>query len=94
MISRIVLEELLTVYPQSEIEKMFRPLRENAVLETVPVVVPKDVRSISASRRVSLNDVVHAATAGAAGAVLITQDKHFDRLRDLVEVKKPDDLFR
>ena len=35
-----------------------------------------------------------AATAGAAGAVLITQDKHFDRLRDLVEVKKPDDLFR
>jgi len=48
---------------------------------------------ISRARNVPRFDVLHALLAKRMCAVLITWDKHFSVLRDIVEIKTPRDLI-
>lgn len=42
---------------------------------------------------IPLADVLHALLAGRHGAVLVTTDPDFDQLKDLSEIKKPEELL-
>ncbi|MDO8627001.1 MAG: PIN domain-containing protein, partial [Candidatus Diapherotrites archaeon] len=43
-------------------------------------------------KHISKNDVLHAILAKDNNAILVSRDWHFEELRDLVEIKKPEDI--
>ena len=48
---------------------------------------------ISKERRVLLGDALHAIIARDNDAILVSQDKHFQLLKDVVYVKRPEQLI-
>jgi len=42
---------------------------------------------------VSFGDALHAILARDTKAIMVTRDKHFLRLRDISDIKKPEDLL-
>ena len=53
----------------------------------------KEAASLGRVRKVSFGDALHAVLARDNFAVMVTRDKHFLELMDIVEVRKPEDLL-
>lgn len=50
-------------------------------------------KHISLMRKIPKNDVLHALIARDNNAILITRDKHFQHLTDIIKHKKPEELL-
>jgi len=50
-------------------------------------------KDISLKRNLPKGDVLHALIARDNKAILVTLDKHFKKLLDIVESKRPQDLI-
>ena len=51
-----------------------------------------EAREIAKHRGMAFNDVFHAVIARDHKAVLVTRDRHFEELLDIVESKTPEDV--
>jgi len=95
IISKFVVDELKSCYPEQIIKEIFGMMENYCLLETVETSIEyldKARKLKSNYREVSFLDIVHAIIARENGAVLVTRDKHFILLKDIVISKKPEEI--
>ena len=92
--SEVTLLELGVVgYSTYDIAELFRPLQR--ILEFVESSEKQMNRAndLAATRQVPKRDILHALIAKEQRAALITYDRHFQILRDIIEPKRPRDFI-
>jgi len=89
--SEITIRELLTHYSTKEIEEMLGGdfLEKISISESQA----KEAREISRSLGIPWGDCLHAILAKDNNAIMIARDRHFEQLRFLADVKKPEELI-
>jgi predicted nucleic acid-binding protein len=53
----------------------------------------RKAKDISNKRNIPVFDALHAIIARDNSAVMITRDRHFDKLLDIVRYKKPEEII-
>ncbi len=94
MYSDFVLEELRKSYSDGEIEKIFGII-DNTILfkASISNKQAEEAAKICKERKVAFGDALHAVIAKDNEAILVTRDRHFEELRDVVDVRKPEELI-
>jgi len=94
LLSDIVEDELTNHLTEAHVKRLLN-LRNHCMLVRVDSNKRQfdEALRLSKERRVPLNDAFHAVLARDSGAVLITRDRHFDNLQDVVRCKKPEELI-
>lgn len=52
-----------------------------------------EANNIAISRGIPYNDALHAVLARDNGAIMVTRDRHFELLSDIVEVRAPEEII-
>ncbi len=94
LFSDLLVEELKIAFSKTEIEYMLQMIFMMKILIRTEAS-PKDhaeASKIAKERDLPLSDVLHAIIARNNNAVLVTQDKHFNNLKDIVRVIRPEDI--
>ncbi|MFH1545122.1 MAG: hypothetical protein ABIE23_03480 [archaeon] len=80
-------------FPRQLIEEMFSPFKE--LLLEVPVSKKQmnESKEIAKNRKLPFNDVLQAIIARDNEAIMITRDKHFNELLDIVGFKVPEEII-
>jgi predicted nucleic acid-binding protein len=93
--SEFIIRELKSDYKEEEIIKMLNILFVSGVLKRVELTEKdyKEAKSIGTMRNLPHGDVLHAILARKSRAILVSQDKHLQRLRDIVNVKRPEEII-
>lgn len=93
--SDLVIRELQIDFDRNEINNMFNILFILKILKKVDISQEDYLKSekISVKRNLPKSDVFHALIACRNGAILISQDKHLQKLKDIVKVKKPEEII-
>jgi len=82
-----------TGYSVYDIENMFLPLKGNLIfVEFTKKQVGKS-RDLSLKRGIPKGDALHALIARDNNFILITLDKHFQELLDIIKPVKPQDII-
>ena len=93
IISDILKNELLKLgYLRNEIENMFFPLRRILIYFPSNKKQFKRAKDLSKKRNIPLLDAMHALLARDQKAIMITRDKHFLLLRDIITSKRPEEI--
>lgn len=90
--SDLIIRELKSDYADSVINEMFNILFCTGVLKKINIT-KKDygkAKNISFSRSIPVGDILHALLASENNAILISQDNHFQKLKDIVA--KPEEI--
>jgi len=91
--SMAVLDELSAIgYPRQELNLMFRPFRRILTFAECNKNTFGKAKDLAAKRDVPLFDAIHALIARENRTVLVTRDAHFNKLKDIVIVKKPEEI--
>lgn len=93
--SDFVVKELEITFSIVEIEKIFEIIKTSKSLVKVEINKGqvKEASKLAKERSVAFGDALHAILARDNKALLISRDKHFDELTDIVETKKPEELI-
>ena len=93
--SDLTVKELSIGLNRHEIERMFAFLFCTGNLVYVQVMEHEYSESLPEAKRrnIPASDVLHAIIARNHGAVLVTRDNHFKKVRDIAMVKKPEELI-
>ena len=93
--SELVIKELLVGYSNKNIEELFEFLTEGSILEKVKIKKRHILEAVRLSKKLKIpfGDCLHALLARDNNAIVITRDKHFDKLRKIVTVKKPEEII-
>lgn len=92
--SDLVVEELLQLdYFMVDIQNLF--LRFKPFIEKVHVTRKwlLEARGLSKRRNVPFKDAIHAVLARESESVLLTRDHHFFYLRDIADIRHPEDVI-
>ena len=91
--SDFVVEELSRAYDKQTIDKLFKGVSE--LLEKVEINEKqlKEAADLSKKLNIPLGDAVHGILARDNNAIIVTRDRHFRKLKDKIDVKKPEDLI-
>ena len=95
LFSEFIIRELKSDFDGGEINDMLNVLFMAGILKRVEVSEEnyKEARKIGISRNLHPGDVLHAILARDNNAILVSQDEHHQRLKDIVEVKKPEQII-
>ena len=52
----------------------------------------QNAKELASKRDIPIHDAVHALMAKKIGAILVTRDKHFGELEDIIVSKRPEEL--
>lgn len=93
--SDLIIRELKTEYDENEINDMLNVLFISKILKKVEMTEEdyKKSRLIAAERNLPVSDALHAILARNNNATLISQDNHLQELKDIVKVKKPEEII-
>ncbi len=93
--SEFIIKELKIYYDEEEIKDMLNILFISRILKKAEVTEKdfKEARKIGTERNLPVGDVLHAIIAKKNKALFISQDKHAQRLKDLVDVRRPEELI-
>jgi predicted nucleic acid-binding protein len=93
--SDLVIKELAIKYSNEEIDNILLPLKGIDLLVKVSVYSnqKKEASKVSNELNIPFCDVLHAILARDNNAIMVTRDKHFVELFQIVEVMKPEDLI-
>ncbi|MEK6934395.1 MAG: PIN domain-containing protein [Nanoarchaeota archaeon] len=93
--SDFVIEELKIKYNEEEINKILGIIGQRGLLLKVDISKAQlqEASILCKKRNVAFGDALHAILARDNKAIMITRDKHFLELLDIVEIKKPEDLI-
>ena len=91
--SDFVSEELSHAYDKQTIDKIFKNVSE--LLEKVEMSEGqvKEAVGLSKNLKIPFGDALHGVLARDNDAVMVTRDRHFRKLKDKVNIKKPEDLI-
>ena len=95
LFSEIIIRELKTDYTQVEINNALKFIFIHGILRKVEVPKESQIEAekISKKRNLPAADVLHAILARNNKAILVSQDNHFKKLKDIAEVKKPEKII-
>lgn len=95
LFSELTIKELKIYLSDNEINNMLSILFCSNILRKIDISNEdyKKAKEIAISRGIPHSDAVHAVAAMRNNAVLVTRDRHFDKLKDIVEVKKPEEVY-
>ncbi|MFH1506150.1 MAG: PIN domain-containing protein [archaeon] len=95
LFSDFIFKELRLRYEKVEINNMLNFLFVSEILERVAIYKEDQIEAenIAKERNIPPADVLHAILARNNKAIMVSQDKHFLQLDDIVEVKRPDELI-
>ena len=94
IISDFVVEELKIDYSEEGINNILEiaDKRDLLLKADISKLQVKEASILCKQRGVAFGDALHAILARDNNAVMITRDKHFEELRDIVDIKKPEEL--
>lgn len=105
IIQKIIKDEDVIVISDAIFEELrgFNPNIDIKITELVPELCLSymesskkqfiEAKNIAKTLKIPINDALHAILARDNQAILITRDKHFLDLLNIVDVKKPEDLI-
>ena len=93
VVSTFLLRELETAYSLDKIRGL--TLHFEKLMEKVDVSDKQreEAKKIAEERGIPKGDAIHAILARDNKAILISRDKHFQLLKDICEVMKPEDII-
>lgn len=93
--SDFVITELRVSYSDKQIKNIFEIASELGLLLKVDISKPqvKAAAKLAKERVVAFGDALHAILARDNKAIMVTRDKHFYNLKDIVDIKKPEELI-
>jgi len=93
--SKSIIKELSIDYNSNDINNMLNLLIYANVLERIEIKEEeyKEAKKISAERKLPFIDVLNAIQARNHNAILVSQDKHFAKLSDIIKFKRPQELI-
>lgn len=93
--SDFVVEELMVKYAKEEIIAILSIFYHLNLLVKVPISKEqaKEAAVICKKRNIPFGDALHAILARDNKSIMVTRDKHFKKLKDIADIKKPEDLL-
>lgn len=93
--TKLVIEELSEKFNANEINKILQIAKDSGALIYVETSHEQAKEALILSRELKIpkGDCLHAIVARDNCAVMVARDRHFDELRHIVEVKKPEELL-
>lgn len=95
LFSELIVRELKTDFNEEEVNDMLNVLFISKILKRVDADEEdyKEAKKIGVERNLPTGDVLHAIVARNNKAILLSQDEHIQKLKDVVEVKKPEEII-
>ena len=93
--TKLVITELSEKFNADEINKILQIAKDSGTLRYVETSCEqaKEALMLSKERGIPKGDCLHAIVARDNGAIMVARDRHFDELRHIVEIKKPEELL-
>ena len=94
VISDFIVRELEVNFPKDLVNERLKKLQELGFLEIVKITKEIFNEGKELSRKVGIptHDGVHVIIAKKLGLTIITRDKHFEKIKDIVKVLDPGEL--
>jgi|SRR3989344_2789389 len=87
-------EELMEQgYTDYELEDLFQPLKKILIHTEATRRQLGKARDIASRRNIPTRDALHALIARDRKATLVTLDRHFQKIKDIIGSKRPQDLI-
>jgi predicted nucleic acid-binding protein len=93
LVSFFLFKELSKYYSMDDIRGMATPFERSIVRVSISREQSREAKLISQERNMPKADVIHAILARDNDAVLVSRDKHFNLLKDICRIAKPEDVF-
>jgi predicted nucleic acid-binding protein len=93
VVSEFLQMELGTYYSSEEIRGMTMLFEKFIIKAEFSEKQLDEAKRIAGERKLPKGDVVHAIVARDNDAILVSRDKHFQQLKDICKVKKPDEII-
>jgi predicted nucleic acid-binding protein len=93
VVSDFLLAELENFYSLEQIRGLAFPFQN--LMERVGLSTKQrfEAKSIAILKDVPVGDAIHAVLARDSGAVLVSRDRHFQLLKNICVVKKPEEII-
>ena len=93
--SDLNLKELIKYYPSSNVNDILSTLYAVQILRKIEISKEDIIlaKEISNNRCLPYGDVLQAILARNNHAIIITQDKHYQRLKDIAISKRPEEII-
>lgn len=93
--SEFIIRELKSDFDNEDISNMLNVLFVSGILKKAEIseIDYRKAKEIGLERNLPPGDVLHAIIAAKSNAVLVSQDKHLQQLKDIVEVKRPEEII-
>ena len=93
--SDLVVQELMIKYSKEEIINILSIIYNLNLLVKISISKEqaKEAADLCKKRKIPFADVLHTVLARDNRAVMVTRDRHFQRLIDIADIKKPEDLL-
>ena len=93
IVSTFLLRELETAYPLDQIRGLTFSFEELMEKVDVSDEQREEAKKIAEERNLPKGDVIHAILARDHNAIMVSRDKHFQLLKDICEVMKPEEII-
>lgn len=95
LITEEIMEELSIKFDKKQINEIFDILKKEELLELITYNQEqlKEAKKLKIERKIPFVDALFAVLARDNKAILVSRDKHFMDLTDIVEVKKPEEII-
>lgn len=93
LISDFVEFELTRLYKEKELHRLLQPYRAFLTAVIVTSRQRNEAAAVAKTREVPFGDALHAIIARDEQAILVTRDRHFEKLQDIVKWRKPEELL-
>jgi len=93
--SELTLKELRKCFADEEINSSLGIILALGLLEKAKVAADEleEAAKLAKTRKVPFGDALHAIIARNNDAIMVSPDKHFELLKDIVDYKRPEDLI-
>lgn len=93
--SELTIKELKSYLLDDNINEMFNILFHSNIMYKISMNKEdyKKAKELAWLRNIPASDAAHAIMAKRNNAILVTRDNHFEKLKDMVEVKKPEEIY-
>lgn len=93
LISKVLIRELEKRYSLEQIRGMMKIYETQLIKVSESTAQIYEAKIIAEERRVPPGDVLHAILARDYNAIMISRDNHFQRLKDICIVEKPETII-
>lgn len=92
--SEAVVHELRKDYSEDKIKQVFSPFKDFLAEVGISFEQYAEARNLAKQEKNSHEaDILHAIIARDNNSILVTRDAHFDCLRDIVEIRMPEEII-